>query len=167
PYFPELIFAPIIILLFIVLKRIFSWMARGHQYEMEMRKEQTIESLINEYHDRPTDFEEYVADLFRFKGFEAKVTPATNDIGKDIVMHKDGKTYVVEVKLYAIHNKINREKIHKLHSAMWDSHADYAIFVTTSDYLSTAVEFAKRNNIILVNGSKLIKMIEERRQAFL
>ena len=166
-YFPKLIFVPVLILLFIVLKRIFSWMAKGHQYEKEMQKEQTIGSLIAQFHERPTYFEEYVADLFRFYGFDAQVTAASNDGGKDIIMRKDGYTYVVEVKLYATHNKISREKIQKLHSAMIDCGANYAIFVTTSDFASTAVEYAERNGINLINGEILVGMIEERRQAFL
>ena len=137
------------------------------RYVEYMKREQTIGSLIAQFHERPTDFEEYVADLFRFYGFDAQVTAASNDGGKDIIMRKDGYTYVVEVKLYATHNKISREKIQKLHSAMIDCGANYAIFVTTSDFASTAVEYAERNGINLINGEILVGMIEERRQAFL
>ncbi|MBR4878278.1 MAG: restriction endonuclease [Clostridia bacterium] len=137
------------------------------RYVEYMKCEQTIGSLIAQFHERPTDFEEYVAELFRFYGYDAQVTAASNDGGKDIIMHKDGCTYVVEVKLYATHNKISREKIQKLHSAMIDCNADYSWFVTTSDFASTAVEYAERNGVYLINGEILVSMIEERRQAFL
>ena len=169
--YPSFVFIIIAIILAIVFIKIAMWTHyrnnNRYQYEREMQKEQTIGSLIAQFHERPTYFEEYVADLFRFYGFDAQVTAASNDGGKDIIMRKDGYTYVVEVKLYATHNKISREKIQKLHSAMIDCGANYAIFVTTSDFASTAVEYAERNGINLINGEILVGMIEERRQAFL
>lgn len=169
--YPSFVFIIIAIILAIVFIKIAMWTHyrnnNRYKYEKEMQKEQTIGSLIAQFHERPTYFEEYVADLFRFYGFDAQVTAASNDGGKDIIMRKDGYTYVVEVKLYATHNKISREKIQKLHSAMIDCGANYAIFVTTSDFASTAVEYAERNGINLINGEILVGMIEERRQAFL
>jgi restriction endonuclease Mrr len=75
-------------------------------------------------------------------------------------MWKDNLKHVVEVKLYSSRNKIGREKIQKLHSAMIDSDAHKAIFVTTSDFASTSVEYAHKHGIELVNSSKLFKLIQ-------
>jgi HJR/Mrr/RecB family endonuclease len=119
----------------------------------------TIEELIREYEKNPTDFEHYIANLYSFLGFKTKVTPAVNDKGKDIEMWKDNLKYVVEVKLYSPQNKIGREKIQKLHSAMIDSDADKAIFVTTSDFAFTAIEYAEKHGIELVNSRKLVSLI--------
>jgi HJR/Mrr/RecB family endonuclease len=119
----------------------------------------TIGQLIKEYEMNPTDFEHYIANLYSFLGYKTKVTPAVNDRGKDIEMWKDNMKYVVEVKLYSSQNKIGREKIQKLHSAMIDSNADKAIFVTTSDFATTAIEYANKHGIELVNSNKLVSII--------
>ena len=121
----------------------------------------TIEELIWEYEQNPTDFEHYIANLYNCLGFKTKVSPPTNDRGKDIEMCKNNLKYVVEVKLYSTQNKIGREKIQKLHSAMIDSDAHKAIFVTTSDFTFTAVENAKKHRIELVNSRKLLSIMKD------
>lgn len=120
---------------------------------------QTIESLFERYKNNPTDFEHYVADLYHLMGYKTKVTSKTNDGGKDIIMWKDGKKSVVEVKLYAKTNLVDRPKIQKLHSAMIDSEADDAIFVTTSNFTEPAIRYANKFNIRMVNGIELTKLI--------
>lgn len=126
-------------------------------------KWKTLNELYNRYIDKPTDFEEYVADLFRLQGYNANVTPAAGDGGIDILLYKDKAKYVVEVKLYSPKNKIGREKIQKLHSAMLDSatKADGGFFVTTSDFISSAKDYAQRNNITCINGNNLIDWIAQ------
>jgi len=120
----------------------------------------TIEDLIKEYEKKPTEFEHYIANLYQFLGYKTKVTPAVNDKGKDIEMWKGSVKHVVEVKLYSPWNKIGREKIQKLHSAMIDSKADKAIFVTTSGFTENSIEYAHKHGIELVDGSKLCSMIK-------
>lgn len=68
------------------------------------------------------EFEYYIADLFSTKGYEAVVTPASGDGGKDIILRKEGKTSVVECKRYG-NKKIGRPEIQKFHSALIDSQA--------------------------------------------
>lgn len=92
-------------------------------------------------------------------GYKTKVTSPTNDRGKDIIMWKNNTKYVVEVKLYAIKYKVGRPKIQKLHSAMIDSDADVAIYVTTSDYTEPAKKYAEKFKIKLINGQHLVKKI--------
>lgn len=119
----------------------------------------TINELLEAYGDKPTDFEHYIANLYSLLGFRTKVTPAVNDMGKDIEMWKDDNKYVVEVKLYSPQNKIGREKIQKLHSAMIDSNADRAIFITTSSYTTSAVDYARKFGIELLDGHKTVDLI--------
>ena len=79
-------------------------------------------------------------------------------------MFKDGKKSIVEVKLYAIGNKIGREKIQKLHSAMIDSKACEAYFVTTSEFTANAIEYAQKFGIQLIDGEALANMVQETNQ---
>ncbi|HHV38779.1 MAG TPA: hypothetical protein GXX70_04710 [Tepidimicrobium sp.] len=133
--------------------------------ELEKRRERirrynTIKSLLNRYRSRPTGFEKYVSDLFQCVGYKTQLTSRTNDGGKDIIMYRNGKKYVVEVKLYNPSNKIGRGHIQKLHSAMIDSNATEAIFVTTSSYTEPSMAYANRHGIQLMDGSALADLID-------
>lgn len=105
----------------------------------------------------PRDFEFYVADLLKKRGYtRVKVTPATNDMGKDITCYDHhGNKVVVEVKRYADHNTIGRPLIQKLHSCMIHEQAERAIFVTTSTFNQNAIDYSKGKAIELVDGRKL------------
>ena len=127
----------------------------------------TISQVQQRFLSNPYEFEGYVADLFSWLGYKAETTTKTKDTGKDIIMHKDGVKYVVEVKLYGVYNKISREKVQKLHAAKYDSKAQRAVYVTTSEYTKEAREYAERNDIWLIDGIALSQMIDERRQAML
>ncbi|MEN8904528.1 MAG: restriction endonuclease [Clostridiales bacterium] len=120
----------------------------------------TINDLLNIYKNKPTDFEKYIADLYRMLGYSAKVTKAVGDCGKDVILKKNSKKFVVEVKLYSRKNSIGRPMIQKLHSAFIDEKADGGIFVTTSYFTNAAIDFAKNKKIELIDGKKLAEMIK-------
>lgn len=67
---------------------------------------------------------------------------------------------VVEVKLYAISNKVSRPMIQKLHSAMIDCEANEAIFVTTSEFTEPAIKYAEKFKIKTLDGKELVRLIE-------
>ncbi len=130
-----------------------------------LEAEKTTEMLLKEFHGRPTLFENYTAAVFESAGYEqVTVTKATNDGGKDLIMYKNEKKYVAEVKLYQPEYKISRERIQKLHSAMLDSDAEGACFVTTSDFTQNAVVYAGKHGIDLMNGyllGRFVRLLEQ------
>jgi restriction endonuclease Mrr len=67
------------------------------------------------YELTPRRFEELVAELYRRRGFEARLTPASGDEGVDVyVVRNDemGRTlWVVQAKRYAAHNKVGRARV--------------------------------------------------------
>lgn len=160
----------------IVFAALFMWLLRI-RYGIRRRKKRksmqtecltsidTVEKLKNRFYYNPTEFEHYIAMTFEALGFEGvEVTAKTNDGGKDIIMYKGERKCIAEVKLYSPQYKIGREKIQKLHSAMLDSEAVNAIFVTTSDFTATAMAYAGKHEIDLINGfllTRLIKAVEE------
>ncbi len=126
-----------------------------------LEAEKTTEMLLKEFHGRPVLFESYVAAVFESAGYEqVTVTKATNDGGKDLIMYKNEKKYVAEVKLYQPEYKISRERIQKLHSAMLDSDAEGACFVTTSDFTKNSIVYAGKHGIDLMNGYLLGRVIQ-------
>ncbi|MDT2048020.1 restriction endonuclease [Priestia flexa] len=108
----------------------------------------------------PREFEFYIADLFSTKGYEAIVTSASGDGGKDIVLTREGKTSVVECKRYA-HKKIGRPDIQKFHSALIDSQAIEGFFVTTSCFAKTSIQYVQDKPIQLIDGEALINLIHD------
>lgn len=128
--------------------------------ELELlQRTKTVNDLYREFASNPHGFEEYIAKIYSYMGYQTEVTKGSNDGGKDIIMTKDGAKYVVEVKLYGNYDKIGREKIQKLHSAQIVEGADYAIFVTTSSFTEPAIEYANNVGMTLVDSLQLTKMI--------
>jgi restriction system protein len=138
---------------------VISYIKRQSKKEL-IRKYQTIDSLLERYRGKETDFEFYIAQLYELLGYKVKVTPPVNDGGKDIVLWRNSLKAVVEVKLYAKSNKVSRPMIQKLHSAMIDCEANEAIFVTTSDFTEPAIRYAVKFNIQTVDGNELVKLID-------
>lgn len=147
-----LILAILLFIFFIlVIKKILSLIKNRHYSK--------IEKLIKHFSSCPLEFEQFVADIYKDKGFDTEVTSGSGDGGKDIIMYKGRHKYAVEVKLYSQDHKVDRERIQKLHSAMIDSDADRGIFVTTSDFTDPAYDYADKYNIETVNGQELSKLI--------
>lgn len=106
----------------------------------------------------PRKFEFLVADVFQSLGYKAKVTPGSNDGGKDIILRKGRETKFVEVKR---HNQgtIGRPAIQKLHSAIVDADAVGGYLVTLSNFNKNARQYAANKNIELIDGDSLINMM--------
>lgn len=137
---------------------------RKWKKSVHIRKMRTIRAasdLQRKYKQRPQDFERFVAELYEYFGYHTEVTPAARDAGKDVIMTKGLKRYVVEVKLYGSNNKITRPQVQKLHAAMHDTKSHGAIFVTTSSFSRDAIAYAERNGIELVDGLQLVELIQK------
>jgi restriction system protein len=115
----------------------------------------------------PRDFEIFVADLYRHSGYHTEVTPQSNDNGKDIILTKNKEVTYVECKLYKDGNNIGRPPLQKLHGAMAKDKIERGIFVTTSNFSKTAVEYARGTGIELVDGDDLIRLIRDVRPELL
>lgn len=125
----------------------------------------TITEIVSHFSEKPTDFEKLCAEMFRRQGYNAKVTPPTNDGGYDILLKRNGKIVTVECKCYKIEHKIGREAVQKFVGASYIK-ADEMFFITTSDFNKNVVEYAERlkksgEKLELINGTKLLKLLEE------
>ncbi|MEI6739556.1 MAG: restriction endonuclease [Gemmatimonadaceae bacterium] len=109
----------------------------------------------------PRDFEKAIALLYHRLGYETHLTPASGDLGADVLARKDGKLYVIECKRFQTGKTIGRPLLQKLHSAMHVRSADAAIFVTTAQFGRNAMDFAAQWDIELVDGSRLVKLFTE------
>ncbi|MFC7321068.1 restriction endonuclease [Halobacillus campisalis] len=108
----------------------------------------------------PLEFEYFICDLFLQMGYEAEVTKATGDGGKDIVLRKGDYCAIVECKRYD-KTKVTRPKIQQFHSAVIDCKAEIGFFITTGEYTLQARKYVLDKPIDLINGSQLVKLIEK------
>ena len=106
---------------------------------------------------KPIEFEEFIAALFEKMGYMANTTKGSGDFGCDIIAKNEGETVVIQVKKYK--KKVNLKAVQEVVGAKNHFSADRAIVITTSDFLKSAKDLAKSNNVELWNGNKLREAI--------
>ena len=96
-------------------------------------------------------FEMLVAELLEAKGFKAKLGSGRADGGVDIrLLQRDpigDILTLVQVKKYDLKYPIRLQAIQALHGVKVAEDADNSMFVTTSRYLTSAKNFASRDNV--------------------
>lgn len=119
----------------------------------------------------PIEFENLVVKLLQAMGYggeiEGIVTPYSNDGGIDGIIKEDvlglGRIHI-QAKRYARDNKISREEIQKFVGALAGVQSSKGVFITTSSYKHTAIEYANglsNATVILIDGLQLAKYIYE------
>lgn len=115
----------------------------------------------------PIFFERLVVRLLVAMGYSGKngnahVTKATNDGGIDGIINQDPlgtSTVYIQAKRYTEGNTIGRSSIQSFYGALAAVHADRGVFITTSDYSKGAIEFAKNQGIVIINGLELTDLM--------
>jgi HJR/Mrr/RecB family endonuclease/uncharacterized protein (DUF697 family) len=103
------------------------------------------------------DFEEFLAYLFRKKGYTVQMTPRTNDYGADLIISKYGKKTIVQAKRYA--SKLNNSPIQEAYTAIQHYQADDAMVITNNYFTANAQNLAQSNQVKLYDRDGLIKLI--------
>lgn len=116
----------------------------------------TIESIINL---TPREFENLVAEIYKKMGFRVIQTPYTNDKGKDLILYKEGKKFLVECKKYAKNNTVGREALQKFFAAILEEDAEMGYFITTSSFKYTSLQYSSDiKKIDLIDGDHLFEL---------
>jgi hypothetical protein len=113
---------------------------------------------MNEY-----DFEYIVAQVWQKQGWETEVTSGSTDRGVDIIAVKSDpfeQRQYIQAKRYAGGNKVGSSEIQK-YSGLYarNESVDSVVVVTTSGFTSEAQNVAANRNVKLINGTKLIGLI--------
>ncbi|MGM0505854.1 MAG: restriction endonuclease [Bacteroidota bacterium] len=103
----------------------------------------------------PFEFEIYVSGIFNHLGFESVRTKSTGDQGIDIILHKDGDTYLVECKRYKETISVNH--LRSFLGSLKFHNVSKGKFVTTGNFSKNCYDFEKYN-IDLVDGNDLINI---------
>lgn len=108
------------------------------------------------------EFEALVAEAFSQQGYQVKENHGAGpDGGVDLVLSKDGETFLVQCKQWRA-QKVGVEIVRELYGLMAARGATGAYVVTAGTFTSAAQDFAEGRNIILVNGLQLVEKLAAR-----
>ena len=148
----------------------------------ENNPQEIVEKLVNERNNeveiellnklRETDpifFEKLVVKLLDTMGYSGKngnvqVTAQSNDGGIDGIINQDPlgtSTVYLQVKRYAEQNVVGRPAVQSFYGALASVNADRGVFITTSSFSKGALEFAKNQGIVLIDGIQLTELMIE------
>ena len=104
-----------------------------------------------------TEFENYLAGLFKSQGYEVEMTPSTGDYGADLILHKDQQRIAVQAKCYT--GSVGVSAVQEALSGMAYYRCHSAWVVTTGNYTVNAVELATQSKVRLFGRNELGKLI--------
>jgi len=105
------------------------------------------------------EFENLLGRLYSAMGYEVSGTPGSGDQGADLLLERIGERSVVQAKRYE--GRIGNKAVQEVVAARSYYDAQKAIVVTNSDFTRSAVELARKNNVLLVDGHELQTMLRE------
>ena len=122
-----------------------------------------LESRPNLMDLNPFEFENLVGNLFAQLGLETKLTRSSRDGGVDVVAFDLrpvlGGKVVIQAKRWK--NTVGVSAVRDLYGTMMNEGANKGILVTTSGYGPDAFEFAKDKPIELMDGGRLLYLLEQ------
>lgn len=100
----------------------------------------------------PKQFEDFVCDYFRNKGYKAEATSYSNDYGVDVFAIKGKEKIAIQAKMYGGGTrKINRQMVMELHGAKDYFDCTKAVIATDGTLLADAIEVANKLKIEVIN----------------
>jgi restriction system protein len=143
-----------------------------YQSFQKLKKAKMDEVLETILRKEAFEFEKLVVWLLQKMGYGGEikesgtVTQRSNDRGIDGIIKEDilgfGKIYI-QAKRYARDKSIGREELQKFVGALAVAQSNKGVFITTSSFRSTAVEYVNSLNssatIVLIDGDQLAEYI--------
>lgn len=107
---------------------------------------------------QPYEFEQYVADLFRQKGYRVKLHGRRGDNGVDLrLTQANGKEAIVQCKRYR--KSIGPDIVRELYGTLMHERAAHAFLVTTADISDAARAWAQGKPMTLIDGRTLAHLV--------
>lgn len=147
-------YIPIIVILAILLVLILGGLGIG--LLLRSRRSMPADMDLMEGHD----FEYFCADLLRRREFlEVEVTKGSGDYGIDILAEKDGITYAIQCKCYAV--PVGVKAVQEAYAGRDYYDRMVGVVLTNQYFTAPAVEAAKKLKIVLWDRGYLESMLEE------
>lgn len=106
-----------------------------------------------------TEFEKFVALLFKKMGYSSQVTKQSGDQGIDVIAIKNNTQIGIQAKCYS--NTIGNAAIQEAVAGKSYYDCDKVVVVTNNYFTTAAIELAQANNVILWNRDFLKEKIKE------
>lgn len=107
----------------------------------------------------PTDFEDFLAQVFRDLGFSVEQTTYSGDFGADLLVSKGDIKEAVQVKRYAGRNKVGVSDVNQIIGAREYYKCSGALIITTSDYTNPARVLMAKTGVESWDWSVLQKIL--------
>lgn len=108
------------------------------------------------------EFEHLIGEVFRRRGFTATTLAAGGpDGGVDVRLRRDGELHLVQCKHWRA-RKVPVATVRELYGVMAAQGAAGGFVVTSGEFTSEAIAFAKGRNIELIDGRLLQQILEGR-----
>jgi len=109
-------------------------------------------------------FEILVGEYFRQNGYKVEeIGGGGADGGADLILYKNSEKYLVQCKQWKTY-KVGVKPVRELLGVMVGSAAAGGMVVTSGEFSRDAMGFARKNNIQLLDGTELHKMIRSAQQ---
>lgn len=112
------------------------------------------------YELSPYQFESYVAELFRRKGYSVTMRGGSGDHGVDLeLIDRNGRSAIVQCKRYQ--RPIGPDVVRELFGTTIHERAGRGFLVTTADISSMSRRWAKGKPLSLIDGEALTKLAQQ------
>lgn len=146
-------------IIFVVVAAVFDVWLRERKFKHIQSFLSDRELLLRLKKMHPTEFEEYIADLFLKLGYETQAVGGSHDRGIDVIAEKDGIKHYIQCKKF-ITQKVTVGEIRDFYGAVTDHLAEgKGYFITTNKFTLEAEKFVEDKPIELIDGQKLIEYI--------
>ena len=132
-----------------------SFHEKGRKYSFNLIKDYCHEKEIRSLSDDMTseEFEDYVQEVLKRKGIDAKTTSVSNDYGADLIFTYENEKFCVQCKCYS--KSVGVKAVQEVIGSLPYYHADVGIVVTNNSFTKQAQKLATANNILLVEGKDI------------
>ena len=103
--------------------------------------------------------EHIIAEIFIGIGFDAELTPPSKDGGKDVVIHHQGKDYLIEIKHWKAPNRVGSSDLSDFLHVIANEKGHGGLYLSTSGYCSNAFESLKTIDRIKVSYQGAPKIV--------
>ncbi|MFA9476946.1 restriction endonuclease [Phycisphaerales bacterium AB-hyl4] len=104
------------------------------------------------------DFEQLLAEAFRWQGYRVYITAAGADGGVDLVLEKAGRRTLVQAKQWKSW-KVGVKIVRELLGVQVAQQADEVVLATSGQLTREATAFAEANGIRVIDGPQLAELI--------
>jgi restriction endonuclease Mrr len=109
------------------------------------------------------EFERFMADLLRQKGYQVEETPLSGDQGVDLVLPDlEGKRVVIQLKRWT--GPVGNKAIQATFAGMAHYQANEGWVITTSTFTKSARELARSTSVRLIDRDELADWLEGLRE---